>query len=498
MLIRILLGAAAVLAGLAALLWFSLTPPAPLARPEPGIVLENVTLLQPGEGRRARQRLVVEGGTIAEVGPAGAAAMPSGTEGAQEWSGAFVLPGLIDMHVHFPPETGLRQTELFAFLHLAHGVTTVRDAGDVDGTATAPARDGVREGDFPGPRVLACGPLVDGPDPVWANTRVIATPGDAEPAVAQIKADGFDCVKAYTNLTPDTLAAVRAAAKKHDLPVIGHVPARVPFEEARLDDVQHLTGAHPPRDPPLPFPKVLVGWRDFTEERARFITGMSLAYDIAHTPTLVVLDRQFAMRDYEAARQGEDVGLLPRIYRDVVWSPTEGLPFVRNRSEEDYRLFEDALLGSQELVARMHRAGVRIHAGTDCQIPFVVPGAALHRELHLLSEAGLGPEGALAAATTVPGASLGIAGLGRLDVGSPADLLLFAKDPTRNLDHLDTLLGVVADGRVYRRADLDAQQEAYRRHHDGRIFDATSVFLTRQVLKRIFATDEDAAAQEAP
>lgn len=494
MLIRVVVAAAVVIGGLAALLWFSLMPPAPLARPDQGVVLESVTLIQPGEGRRVGQRLVVEGAAIAEVGPSAAAS----DSADDEWSGAFVLPGLIDMHVHFPPDVGLHQTELFAFLHLAHGVTTVRDAGDVDGTSTAPARDGVREGRFPGPRVLACGPFVDGPDPIWTNSRVVAVPADAEPIVAQIAADGFDCVKAYNNLTPETLAAVREAAAKHGLPVIGHVPGRVAFEDARLDDVQHLTGVHPLQDPPVPFPEVLAGWRVFSDERARFITGMSLAYDIAHTPTLVVLDRQLAMRDYEAARKGEDVGLLPRLYRDVVWSPTEGLPFVRNRTEEDYRLFEEALRGSQALVARMYRAGVRIHAGTDCQIPFVVPGAALHRELHLLSEAGLGPEGALAAATTVPGASLGVTGLGRLDVGSPADLLLFAEDPTRNLDHLDTLLGVVADGRLYRRAELDAQREAYRRHHESLVFDTVSVALTRQALKRVFAADGDVDAERAP
>ena len=74
-----------------------------------------------------------------------------------------MIPGLIDMHVHFPPDTGLRQTELFALLFLDHGVTTVRDAGDVDGTATAPARDAAKSGAFPVPRVLACGYFVDGP-----------------------------------------------------------------------------------------------------------------------------------------------------------------------------------------------------------------------------------------------------------------------------------------------------------------------------------------------
>lgn len=462
-----------------AAVWRALVPPDPLPLPPRGLVLADVTVVQPGEGRLPGRRVVVEGGTIASIGPA---------SGGDAFAGTFALPGLIDMHVHFPPETGLRQTELFAFLHLRHGVTSVRDAGDPDGTATAPARDGVREGRFPGPRVFACGPLVDGPGAVWSNSVVLREPAEAEPAVARLAEAGFDCVKVYDSLGADVLAAVREAARRHGLPVIGHVPRAAPFEEARLDDVQHLTGVLARAGEPLPFPESLIGWRAFDEARARFVTGISLAFDIAHTPTLVASERAAAMRDYEAVRRSPDALLLPRFYRDVVWSPGEGLPFLRNREERIYDLFEAALAGGQELVARMHRAGVRIHAGTDAQVPFVVPGAALHRELRLLAEAGLGPEGALAAATSVPGASLGVPGLGRLEVGAPADLLLFREDPSVDLAHLDTLEAVVTDGRLYRRADLDAQLERYRRHHEGRIFDAVSVTVARRVMARLFAT----------
>jgi imidazolonepropionase-like amidohydrolase len=138
----------------------------------------------------------------------------------------------------------------------------------------------------------------------------------------------------------------------------------------------------------------------------------------------------------------------------------------------------------------MQKAGVRIHAGTDTQVPFLVPGAALHRELRILAAAGLGPDGALAAATTVPGRSLGVPGLGRVEPGSPADLLVFREDPTLDLDALDTLEAVIADGRLYRVADLEAQLERYQKHHEGRIFDAVSTPLVRQVLQRLFAEDD--------
>jgi imidazolonepropionase-like amidohydrolase len=217
---------------------------------------------------------------------------------------------------------------------------------------------------------------------------------------------------------------------------------------------------------------------------------MSIAYEIAHTPTLVVLDRLAAVEDYDAARAEPDAQLLPRFYRDVVWSPSEGLPFLRNRTAEDYAYYREGLTRGSALVARMHRAGVPIYAGTDTQVPFQVPGAALHRELRLLSDAGLGPDGALATATTLPGHALGIPGLGRVEPGSPADLLVFREDPTLDLDALGTLEAVIADGRLYRVADLEVQLERYRKHHEGHIFDSVSMALVRRVMGRIFTADD--------
>jgi len=139
--IRIVIGLALAVAALVLVLYIALVPPAPLGVPEPGAVLSGVTVINPGHGREANRLVRVEGETIASAG---------GTTG--EYSGAFVLPGLIDMHTHFPPPSALGNTEHFALLFLYHGVTTVRHAGDLDGTTTEPARQGVRSGAFPGPR----------------------------------------------------------------------------------------------------------------------------------------------------------------------------------------------------------------------------------------------------------------------------------------------------------------------------------------------------------
>ena len=465
----------------AGVLFWAMLPPAPLAPPARGAVLENVTVINPGQGRAEGRTIRIAGDKIEAI-----EAAAQGAGGAGGFSGAYVIPGLIDMHVHFPPDTGLGQTELFAFLFLSHGVTTVRDAADVDGTATAPARDGFRRGEFASPRIFACGPLVDGSPPIWKNSLIVNEPSQAAVAVAKIAENGFDCVKVYDGLTPESLAAVQRAAAEKGLPVIGHVPRRVPFEVAHLDDVQHLTGVATPAGGDLrPFPKNMVAWRQVDDARMDFIVETSKRLGIAHTPTLVVLERLRATQDHAALREEPDSLLLPRLYRDVVWSPREGLPILGRLDPDDYAVLQEVSERSLRLVQRLHAAGVPVFVGTDTQNPFVVPGASLWRELRLFVQAGYTPEQALAAATSAPGAFLRGPGLGRVEPGAPADLLVLRQDPTRSLDALESLEAVVADGRLYTRAQLDEQLARQRRHSESPIFDAVSVVLARRALARI-------------
>jgi hypothetical protein len=268
-LLRIVSFLAVAAAALGAGVYAIVQPPAPLVLPEQGVVLEGVTLLRPGEGRETQRRLVVRGGTIAAI----EAARP---DASGPFAGMYVMPGLADLHVHFPPASLPGQGELFAFLLLYHGVTAVRDAGDVDGTATGPVRRGVAEGRFPGPRVFACGMFVDGEPPLWKNTLLARNPSEGQQAVATLAERGFDCVKAYNELDAPTLAAVREAAHARGLPVIGHVPRRVPLEDARLDDVQHLTGVSLASDPALEFPERLHEFETLDEARLERVIAASL------------------------------------------------------------------------------------------------------------------------------------------------------------------------------------------------------------------------------
>ncbi len=391
------------------------------------------------------------------------------------------------MHAHLPPRNVLKLSGYFAFLYLYHGVTAIRDMGDVDNTSVAAARSGIESGAFPGPRIFSCGPFVAGAQPIrWPNTLVIHEPAAAEAIAAQIKSDGHMCIKSYEDLTVPKLEALKVAARKHGLTLAGHVPTPLGYEEALVPDVQHFFGVPPPES--LERDHILdrtAEWRAVDETRLDEIVRVTLEHGIVNTPTLVSTHQLLLYRNYQAARQSIPARLLPRLYADVAWHPSEGMAFWRG--VEDYLdRIEDSSAKKQKLLLRLYQAGAKLQLGTDPQQPFVAPGWSLQEEMRVFETAGIPIEAIWRMATSQAAGTLGIADLGRLERGAPADLLVFERDPTRDLDALDSLLAVIAGGRLYRRADLDAALREYQNHYRTGIVDAVSIPATRMTLKKTF------------
>lgn len=424
----LLVAGVAGLAGAAALA-LSLRPPRVTVPPR-GAQLEGVTLVRPGAGRVAGRTVRVEGGRIAAI-----EAAPPGADGP--FAGAFVLPGLIDLHVHHPPAIAAGERELFAALYLRHGVTTVRDTGSAWPASLRRHAARIRDGAVPGPRVFACGPFVDGDPPGWPGARVVVDAQSARAAVRALAREGADCVKLYNNLSRPAVAALQEAAADAGLPVVAHVPWNLRLRDLHDAEVQHGMGLTETRVAPR------------AAEIARYVR-VSQANRLRHTPTLVAFERAAHLEDLATLARGPVARLLPRYYSRVLWDPLRN-PLARAQAWHAAERVE----ALRRLVAALHRGGVPVLAGTDTMNPGVVPGASLHRELRLLAGAGLGVEGAWAAATARAGEALGRPSLGTLAVGAPADLLVFRRDPTRDLDALDSLEAVVADGRLYTQDALD-------------------------------------------
>jgi imidazolonepropionase-like amidohydrolase len=108
-----------------------------------------------------------------------------------------------------------------------------------------------------------------------------------------------------------------------------------------------------------------------------------------------------------------------------------------------------------DVVGRMHRAGVRILAGTDAPW-LVVPGFGLHDELVLLVKAGLTPADALRAATLDAAQFLGLQNsLGTVETGKFADLVLLDANPLQDIRNTQKISGVFLQGHYFDRQALD-------------------------------------------
>lgn len=449
------------------LLWALQPPSIPVPASRSG-VFHGLTILEPGEPPRTNVTIRIEDGLIASIEPT------SGDSGDGDFAGRIAVPGLIDMHVHYPPRVAIGNTELWSLLLLSHGVTSIRETGSIDGSVFSVRAD-IREGRTPGPRIFACGPMLDGSPPSFPSNRIVQSAAEAREAVAELADQGADCLKAYNMLSREALAGLRAAATEKDLPLIGHAPHAVSLDEAGLADLQHGTGV-------VLVDHAKIGRSDFRSEdwqtvdaaRIAYAAHVSLEQGIAHTPTLVNarMRRWLLPGESGSARIASDSGLrhLPSFWRDawsLIWAP----PY-RPDDLEAERLHQEFRERQAAMTVGLHRAGVRVHAGTDTLMPYVAPGSSLHGELRELELAGIPREDVWSIATREAGDSLRKSALGRLVVGAPADILLLRPDarPHQDLDVLSQPEAVIADGRLYRRTDLDRALSRFDAHFHGPLY----------------------------
>jgi hypothetical protein len=139
------------------------------------------------------------------------------------------------------------------------------------------------------------------------------------------------------------------------------------------------------------------------------------------------------------------------------WDPGHDFRF-EGKTADDFVKMRAQNVTKQHLVKALAAEGATLFAGTDAPNPFVVPGFSLHEELGLLVGAGLTPYQALRAATAVPAQWLGRTAT--ITVGAPADLVLLAGDPLKDIAATRTREGVMVRGRWFAQPELDRKLEA--------------------------------------
>lgn len=385
------------------------------------LVIVNVTVIDgtgamPGEPTS----VLIRNGRIASIGemrtpPRGAAVV--------DGEGKFLIPGLWDMHTHVLTDADLAFPKL-----LAAGVTGIRNMHVEAADSLALAlriRSEVEQGRRAGPRVVANGPIVDGPNPVFPGSIAAGDAPSASRAVRMLKERGADFVKVYDLLPRDAYFAIAAEARKLHLPIAGHVPIWVTAEEAARSgqrSIEHLSGV---------FEACTAdGKLDRELKQAMNLWPISRAISAQQMHATV----RKAAATYDASICEP---LLAVFAAKQVWQcPT-------------LCMLGELQKTGMAVVRQMKDAGVPVLAGTDAGNKGSEPGDSLHRELGLLVEAGLTPMEALQSATRNAAMYLGKQKeWGTIEKGRVADLVLLDANPLEDIRNTRRIAAVVVRGRV--------------------------------------------------
>ncbi|NUW39536.1 amidohydrolase family protein [Nonomuraea rhodomycinica] len=353
-----------------------------------------------GERTIAPADVVLEDDRIASFGADAGAGLQADVE--VDGTGRTLLPGLIDAHTHVfdgslaealrygvtteldmfcLPQTLPRQRRLAAE---NDDVADFRSAGTL---ATAP-------GGHPTQLLAAlAGTVLDGLDATAID--FVADPAQAPAFVAARLAEGADYLKIVIDdgavhgadlpvMTPKIAAALTTAAHKAGLQVIAHAITAAEAAialDAGVDGLAHVWTDLAPDDPAS---RLLA-------ERVR-AQGVFVVTTLAYFEAITAQHVQTA----DCARPGSSAN-------------------------------------AAGAVRALRHAGAPLLAGTDAT-PFApAHGAGMHQELRLLTEAGLSPQEALAAATSLPAHHFGLSDRGRIAAGLRADLILVEGDPTQDI-----------------------------------------------------------------
>ncbi|MDH3924162.1 MAG: amidohydrolase family protein, partial [Xanthomonadales bacterium] len=363
--------------------------------------------------------------------------------------GQVLIPGLWDMHTHLSLEDGLQ--------HIAAGVTHVRDLGN-DPQRLSEIRASFDSGEVIGPWTTAAG-FIDRKSPYSAPTGSLAESlGDALDMVNEYAAAGYPQVKIYSSIEPAWVKPLADSIHGKNMRLSGHIPSFMTAQQAVIDgfdEIQHinmlflnfLAGPKDDTRTPLRFSLVAekAGSLDLDSPAVIEFIALLKNRGVVIDPTATIFDSMFRHRSGELDPSYAMVAkhMPPSVQRGMLAGDLD----ITDENVDLYARSADALL---KMIARLHRAGVPLVAGTDA-----MAGFTLHRELELYQQAGIGHADVLRIATLGAAKVAGMeAESGSISVGKKADFVLLAGNPLEDISAVRLPLAVFKGNRWYEPARL--------------------------------------------
>lgn len=436
------------------------------------LALDNVRIIDADRGAISAARCVrIEDGHIVRISRAGSRRCIRNAT-VYDLDKRYLLPGLIDMHAHLTlgPMEFRRQrgrTEMVALADdeitehnarrlVAFGITTIRNPGG-DLAAAARYKSRLEAGELIGPESFDAGPVINDAD-IPGLAKGVRTEDEIRAVVAAQVEAGADWIKLYTGLSPALLQAGIDAAHAHDRPAVAHL-ADISWPDALamgLDGLVHLM----PISPDLLDPAQLKAWQAgarpgtfaFFEWWEQFDPDGPAAdklvdafdrYRPVFDATLVAFHAAFVQDQDNSYKADSRQYAHPRLL--ALWE--DWFTFAIGWDPDDFVRARAIWPKVQRMAYRLYTSDARMTLGTDMSNPWIAPGISLHREMELLTDAGVPNTHILAAATVNAAGALGAGQrLGRIEPGFEADLLVLDHDPLVDIAHTREIHAVVLDG----------------------------------------------------
>lgn len=404
-------------------------------RPQ-AIAITHVTLINPNTASAKRDMtVIIRGDRIVVVRPSRIAHIQKGTT-TVDASGKFLIPGLWDMHVHLGTDDFDQKQVLRLFI--TQGVTGIRIMSGMPRHHFW--REEIERGSLLGPRLLIASRAIAGRSSFAGNAIKVNDAEEARAAVKIAQKEKADFIKVHDGLSREAYFAIIDESRRLSLKVAGHVPDSITAAEASNAgqiSIEHFTGLSDAEIDPT---------------KADALIAILKKNHTAVCPTLIMRRNYSVLDDRKLV---ED----PRLrYLDKSWKGW-WLNMVSSADKSpasEWAGRRETVQREKLLVAKFHRAGLQILAGTDTSNPFVMPGFALHDELAILVESGLSPMEALRSATINPAEFVKkTATLGSVQTGHAADLVILDANPLADIHNTTKISAVIVRGRLFDRTALD-------------------------------------------